>query len=152
MNCQHTPEEAIRATQLVWPRERLTFGEWSPGKCLRSSLRDHQRWQLAGAWAAGRHVFSSAMAETGIPLIRPIGGGLRLPHPHGVVIHPRVCVVPHCLNFQQLTLGVLATADEPLGDGHADIDANAFVLSNVPARHTAVGIPTCGHPAKWSPA
>ena len=89
-----------------------------------------------------------------------IEGGLLLPHPNGIVIHPRVRIGPNCLLFQQVTLGTGGpVAGAPVLAGHVDIGAgakvlggvtigahavigaNAVVLCDVPAGATAVGIP-----------
>ena len=89
-----------------------------------------------------------------------IEGGLLLPHPNGIVIHPKVRIGPNCLLFQQVTLGTggpvpgapVLAGHVDIGAGakvlggvtigaHAVIGANAVVLSDVPAGATAVGIP-----------
>ncbi len=53
-----------------------------------------------------RHRFWSVVTGADIPLGCRIGGGLLLPHPNGVVIHPDAAIGPNCLIFQQVTLGV----------------------------------------------
>ena len=166
MNLQQERAGQVSATEPDWQRERLSFGEWSPGKRLLSSIRDYQRWQTAGGWAAPfrwwavlRHRWWSVITGADIPLNCAIGGGLRLPHPNGVVIHPQARIGPNCLIFQQVTLGTLETGGAPFIAGHVDIGAgakllgpvtvgehavigaNAVVLRNVPAHHVAVGIP-----------
>lgn len=147
-----------------WDRERLSPGEWNPGKRLLSCIRDYQRHQqkkrpLRRAWAVLRHRFWSAVTGADIPLNCQLGGGLLLPHPNGVVIHPDARVGPNCLIFQQVTLGSLASGGCPTIGGHVDIGAgakllggivvgdharigaNAVVLSSVPAGAVAVGAP-----------
>ena len=94
-----------------------------------------------------------------IPLDTQIGGGLLLPHPIGVVIHPRARVGPNCLIFQQVTIGTRHGSGAPEIGGHVDIGAgakilgpvrigdhacigaNAVVLEDVPEGCTAVGVP-----------
>ena len=89
-----------------------------------------------------------------IPLNCQIEGGLLLPHPNGIVIHPAVSIGPNCLIFQQVTIvdGVEVGGHVDIGAGakivravkigdHAKIGANAVVLCDVPAGATAVGIP-----------
>jgi serine O-acetyltransferase len=82
---------------------------------------------------------------------------LRIPHPNGIVIHPKVDIGPNCLIFQQVTLGHAGGTPRigghvDIGAGakvlgpitvgdHARIGANAVVLTDVPAGATAVGIP-----------
>lgn len=150
-----------------WSRERLKPGEWNPGKQLLSSIRRYQRYQheqpalsgLRSAWAVLQHRFWSAVTGADIPLNCQLGGGLLLPHPNGVVIHPDARVGPNCLIFQQVTLGSLATGGTPVIGGHVDIGAgakllggitigdhakigaNAVVLADVPAGAVAVGAP-----------
>ena len=95
-----------------------------------------------------------------IPVTSRLGGGLLLPHPNGIVLHPDAEVGPNCLLFQQVTLGTVeGRAGAPRLGGHVDvgagarilgpvrigdhavIGANAVVLSDVPAGCTAVGVP-----------
>ncbi len=94
-----------------------------------------------------------------IPINARIGGGLLIPHPIGIVIHPEAEIGPNCLIFQGVTLGTGTGPGLPrigagvdigagakllgpitVGDG-AKIGANAVVLCDVPAGATAVGIP-----------
>jgi serine O-acetyltransferase len=157
----------IDAQNPDWERERLQPGEWSPGKRLLSCIRDYQRYRselplfhrFLSIWAVLRHRFWSAVSGADIPLNCQIGGGLLLPHPNGVVIHPAVRIGPNCLIFQQVTLGTLASGGTPMVGGHVDIGAgakllggivigdharigaNAVVLTNVPPGSVAVGAP-----------
>ena len=105
-----------------------------------------------------RHRFWSVVTGADIPLNCSIGGGLLIPHPNGIVIHPDVRVGPNCLIFQQVTLGA-RSAKVPTVGGHVDfgagakvlgsitlgdhavVGANAVVLIDVPEGATAVGIP-----------
>ena len=45
------------------------------------------------------------MTGADIPLNCKLGGGLQLPHPNGIVIHPDAEIGPNCLLFQQVTIG-----------------------------------------------
>jgi serine O-acetyltransferase len=151
-----------------WSREVPHRGRWEPGRRLLRTIRAYQAWErspwLARKLARGlvvvRHRFWSAVAGVDIPLNTKLGGGLLLPHPHGVVIHPLAVVGPNCLIFQQVTIGkggprrgtpVVGTGVEigagakvlggiTIGD-KARIGANAVVLCDVPPGCTAVGIP-----------
>lgn len=93
-----------------------------------------------------------------IPLNAQIGGGLVIPHPNGIVIHPGAVIGPNCLIFQQVTIGSgkggvptigghvdIGAGAKILGGvtigNHARIGANAVVITDVPAGATAVGIP-----------
>lgn len=152
-------DQAISASIADWSRERRARF-WDPGRQLLASIRGYQRAQ--GGWGRGWHGlchrFWSVVAGAEIPLNSQIGGGLLIPHPNGIVIHPGATIGPNCLIFQQVTLG----ADEggaPIIGGHVDIGAgakilgavrigdharigaNAVVLADVPAGATAVGIP-----------
>jgi serine O-acetyltransferase len=93
-----------------------------------------------------------------IPLNSKIGGGLAIPHPNGIVIHPNAKIGPNCLIFQQVTIG-MRSGGIPMVGGHVDIGAgakvlgairvgdhacigaNAVVLQDVPERACAVGVP-----------
>lgn len=163
----------ISADEPDWSREHLLPGEWSPGKRLLASIRDFQRLQNASSPLARlrrmvtvlRHRFWSAVSGADIPLNCQLGGGLLLPHPNGIVIHPDARVGPNCLIFQQVTLGTVARGGTPRVGGHVDIGAgakllggivigdharigaNAVVLTDVPGGAVAVGAPARCRPA-----
>ena len=171
------PETEVSATDPDWQRERLGFGEWNPGKRLLASIRDYQRWRDKGlwfapikSWAVLRHRFWSVATGADIPLSCSIAGGLRLPHPNGIVIHPEARLGPNCLILQQVTLGTLANGGTPEVGGHVDIGAgakllgpivvgdhavigaNAVVVNNVPAHHVAIGVPARSRPRTKKPS
>lgn len=157
----------ISSTDPDWSREAVGFFEWSPGKKLLRSIRDYQRYKKTSTffspwlrrWAVFRYLFWSAVSGADIPLNCQIEGGLLLPHPNGVVIHPSVRIGPNCLIFQQVTLGTRDGPEAPILKGHVDvgagakilggvligehaqIGANAVVTIDVPAQAVAVGIP-----------
>jgi len=160
------PTIPTSVVQVDWSREAIRSGEWSPGKRLLRSIRDYQRHsgarltaRAARGWAVLRHRFWSAVAGADIPLNCCLGGGLLLPHPNGVVIHPAAQVGPNCLIFQQVTLGTRGRPGAPVIGAHVDIGAgakvlgpvrigahavvgaNAVVLDDVPAHWVAVGNP-----------
>jgi len=149
-----------------WSREEKTTFSWQPNRSLLASLRSYDRWrQSKKPWsslmrkiAVLRHRFWSAVTGAEIPLGTRIGGGLLLPHPNGIVIHPDADIGPNCLIFQQVTLGGgddgaprigghvdIGSGAKILGSviigDHSQIGANAVVLTDVPAYATAVGIP-----------
>lgn len=150
---------AISAVEPDWSRERRARGEWNPGKALLASIRDYQRHRgLRRRLAVLRHRFWSAVASADIPLNAQIGGGLLIPHPQGVVVHPSAVIGPNCLLFQQVTIGATESGVPSLGGhvdvgagakvlgaitigDHARIGANSVVLSDVPDGATVVGIP-----------
>jgi serine O-acetyltransferase len=157
----------VSATEADWSREAKSFWAWNPSRSLLASLRAYERAAssnrpiavLKRKAAVLRHRFWSAVTGADIPLGCRIGGGLLLPHPNGVVIHPDARIGPNCLIFQQVTVGAGSTPGLPVLGGHVDIGAgakllggiavgeharigaNAVVLYDVPARRTAVGIP-----------
>jgi serine O-acetyltransferase len=143
-----------------WRREQpLRF--WDPSRKLLKAIRDYQRMQKRGTlgrWFSKtcvlRYLFWSVVTGADIPLNSKIEGGLLLPHPNGVVIHPSVEIGPNCLLFQQVTItaNVILGAHVDVGAGakiigplqignHANIGANAVVLHDVPAEATVVGVP-----------
>ncbi len=160
------PEPAISACEPDWSREAKPWFKWHPSRSLLASIRSWQRardsrapWApLLRKWAALRHVFWSVVTASDIPLNCRLGGGLLLPHPTGVVIHPDAQIGPNCLLFQQVTIGS-AHGGVPRIGGHVDIGAgakvigpihvgdhacigaNAVVVKDVPAGATVVGIP-----------
>jgi serine O-acetyltransferase len=143
-----------------WSREKPSRF-WDPSRKLLKAIRDYQRAKnvfLVGRiimkLCVLRHRFWSAVTGADIPLNCQIDGGLLLPHPNGVVIHPSAVIGPNCLLFQQVTLteNVVLGAHVDVGAGakllgalqvgdHARIGANAVVLHDVPAGATVVGIP-----------
>lgn len=158
--------EAVSATEPDWRREHKRAFEWSPSRSLLASLRSYQRWRgsrhplrwPAMKWAVLRHRFWSMVTGAEIPLNCRIGGGLLIPHPNGIVIHPDAVIGPNCLILQQVTIGT-AGGDAPtiggrvdLGAGakvlgavrvgdQAQVGANAVVLHDLPAGCVAVGVP-----------
>jgi serine O-acetyltransferase len=150
-----------------WSREEPRRG-WDPGRSLLRTIRAYQAtahwwWPLrkfVRAFIVARHRFWSAVSGADVPLNAQLSGGVILPHPTGVVIHPKAVIGPNCVIFQQVTIGrrawervapVIGAGVEigagakilgrvTIGDG-AKIGANAVVLRDVPAGCTAVGIP-----------
>jgi serine O-acetyltransferase len=157
------------ATIPDWSREHKTALAWSPSRSLLASLRSYQKWQAYGFWgmiprkfAVLRHRFWSAITGCDLPINTSIGGGLLLPHPNGIVVHPMCKIGPNCLILQQVTLGTNGSQVDdgvPTLGGHVDIGAgakilgpltigdhavigaNAVVLSDVPSNAVAIGIP-----------
>lgn len=158
-------DEPISATTPDWSRESWRRLRWNPSKALLKSIRDYQKRKGAGPLVALltgsavlRHRFWSAITGADIPLNCQIGGGLLIPHPNGIVIHPASQIGPNCLIFQQVTIGAnrmgcpIIGGHVDIGAGakiigpisvgdHARIGANAVVVSDIPAGATAVGIP-----------
>lgn len=146
-----------------WTRESRAGAGWSPGRAVLAAIRSYQSARGPFAFfvrrlAVLRHRFWSTVAGCDIPINTRIGGGLLIPHPNGIVVHPDSRVGPNCLLFQQVTIGH-ADGGVPTIGGHVDIGAgarvlgpivigdharigaNAVVLCDVPAGATATGIP-----------
>jgi len=148
-----------------WSREKpVQF--WDPSRKLLLAIRRYQYWQkragISGSilckWLLLRYRFWSVVTGAEIPLTTRIGGGLLIPHPNGIVIHPDSVIGVNCLIFQQVTLAGGQHA-APIIEGHVDIGAgakilgnvrigaharigaNAVVLNDVPEGATAIGIP-----------
>jgi serine O-acetyltransferase len=151
-----------------WSRECKSFFEWEPSRSLLASIRNYQRLECSTnifgqgvlkKMAVLRYLFWCAITGADIPLNCQIEGGLLMPHPNGIVLHPEVKIGPNCLIFQQVTIGTMNDTSVPTIGGHVDIGAgakilggvsignhakigaNAVVLIDVPAGKTAVGIP-----------
>lgn len=149
-----------------WSRE-APRGRWDPPRRLLRAIRAYQAATGPGAGARLRraaaraaHRFWSVIAGAEIDLDARLGGGLLIPHPNGIVIHPDAEIGPNCLIFQQVTLGLREGRNgAPRLGGHVDvgagakilgpvrvgdhavIGANAVVLTDVPAGAVAVGVP-----------
>ena len=87
-----------------------------------------------------RHRFWSVVTGAEIPLTCQIGGGLLVPHPNGIVIHPDARIGVNCLNFHQVTLGSRGRGGVPEIAGHVDIGAGAKILGPVKiGSHARIG-------------
>ena len=160
--------ELPSAQEPDWTREQCSPFEWRPARQLLRAVRDYKRARERGGVigalqrrsATLRHRFWSAVAGADIPVNSArIAGGLMIPHPTGVVVHPEAVIGPNCLLFQQVTIGTGPKPGVPRLGGHVDvgpgakilggvtigdhavIGANAVVLNDVPAGAVAVGVP-----------
>lgn len=157
----------ISATDPDWTRERPR-GFWDPSRKLLRTIRRYQNrrytrgpwgW-IMRKWLVLVHRFWLVVTQADISMVADIGGGLMMPHPNGIVIHPKASIGPNCLIFHQVTLagkadgsgaprigghvdigaGAKIIGPVRIGD-HARIGANAVVTQDVPAHATAMGIP-----------
>lgn len=143
-------------------------GVWYPSRHLVAAIRAYGRpgsgvrAALRRKLAVARHRVWSIVCACDVPINCQLGPGIDLPHPFGVVIHPKARIGKGCVIFQGVTIGVRsAAAGAPapvIGDGveigagatilggitigsGAKIGAGAVVLHEVPAFATAVGVP-----------
>ncbi len=85
---------------------------------------------MAAFWVL-QHRFWSVVTGAEVPLRGNIGGGLLIPHPNGIVIHPDSEIGPNCLIFQQVTLGTREGQGPPVIGASVDIGAGAKILGDV---------------------
>jgi serine O-acetyltransferase len=151
----------VSATKPDWSRETVQCF-WDPGRKLLRAIRRYQALKARGGLFARmaakywvlNHGFWSLVTQSEIHLTTKIGGGLRLTHPTGVIIHPEAEIGPNCMIFHQVTLagpvklgghvdvGAGAKLIAPLAVGdHVVIGANAVVTKDVPPNVTVAGIP-----------
>jgi serine O-acetyltransferase len=110
--------------------------------------------RIAAACWSRVHRIWSVVTQCDIPLCTQIEGGLILPHPESIVIHPDAPIGPNCMIFQQVTLagsvvlgghvdiGAGAKLIGPLAVGdHAEIGANAVVTRDMNPPAVAAGVP-----------
>lgn len=145
-----------------WEREKpIKF--WDPSRKLLKSIRDYQAIncdsrnpinKVLKKLCVIRHRFWSVITGAEIDLSCQIEGGLMIPHPNGIVIHPAAKIGANCLLFQQVTLAGEVTLGHHVDIGAgakilgpltiqnaASVGANAVVTKNVDAGDTVVGIP-----------
>lgn len=151
----------VSATEPDWSREDIR-DFWDPGPKLLRAIRRYQAAQArrgllarldAKRWVLV-HRFWSVITQSEIHLHTLVGGGLRLPHPTGIIIHPDSTIGPNCMIFQQVTLAGVVTmgghvdvgtgakiiGPVTIGD-HVTIGANAVVTKDLPDGVTVAGIP-----------
>ncbi|MFT5116505.1 MAG: serine O-acetyltransferase [Kiritimatiellia bacterium] len=148
-----------------WERERPRQC-WDPSRKLLHSIRDYQRLDKFITESNGRlhrvlqklcvlrYRFWTVVTGADIPLTCQLGGGLLMPHPNGIVIHPDAIVGVNNLLLQQVTLAdkVITGCHVDIGAGakilgpltlgdHVRVGANAVVTKDVGSGKTVVGIP-----------
>jgi len=125
----------ISSTLADWSRERKANGSWDPARSLLWSIRSYQRATgplgfLKRRMAVLRHRFWSIVTGADIPINSLIGGGLLLPHPNGIVVHPGAQIGVNCLIFHQVTIGATQHGIPTIG-GHVDIGAGAKLIGPI---------------------
>jgi len=141
------PSDHLSADVPDWTREKPRQF-WDPGRKLLLTLRRYQLWHARSGLGAAffckllviRHRFWSVVTGADIPLTCQIEGGLLIPHPNGIVIHPDAKIGVNCLIFQQVTIGTRGTPEVPSIGGHVDIGAGAKILGPVKiGAHAKIG-------------
>ena len=158
--------EGISVEAADWSREKPRRF-WDPSRKLLLAIRRYQYWRSKRGILSSffcklivlRYRFWSVVTGSEIDLSVQIGGGLLLPHPNGVVIHPDAKIGINCLIHQQVTIGTSEDGGEgvPVIEGHvkiysgakilgpihvgahATIGANTVVLVDVPDQATVIG-------------
>ena len=154
-------DESIDWSKPDWSREKPRKF-WDPSRKLLKSIRDYQKLKksnslfsrLRSKLIVVRYRFWSMITGAEIDLSCQIGGGLLIPHPNGIVIHPDSIIGINCLIFQQVTLagivelgihvdiGAGAKLIGPLKLGnHVKVGANAVVTASAGDNVTLVGMP-----------
>jgi len=151
----------ISASVPDWSREAIR-SYWDAGpkllRCIRRYQAAKERGGILGKIASKywvmQHRFWSTFTQCEIHLHMRIEGGLRLPHPTGIVIHQHSSIGPNCMIFHQVTLagpvtvgghvdigaGAKILGPVTIGD-HAQIGANAVVTKDVAPFEIVAGIP-----------
>ncbi|WP_204112834.1 serine acetyltransferase [Shimia biformata] len=153
----------VSATEPDWSREAVTRF-WDPGPKLIRAIRRYQAarakgtliGRLASKYWVVVHRFWSVVTQSEIHLNMEIAGGLRLPHPTGIILHPDAQIGVNCMIFHQVTL-----SDAVIVGGHVDFGAGAKVLgpltigdnarvgaNAVVTRDVAPGLTVAGTPAR----
>lgn len=151
----------ISATVPDWSREEVRQF-WDPGYKLLRAVRRYQKAKDRGGilgkavskyWVIV-HRFWSVITQSEIHLGSQIEGGLRLPHPTGIIIHEDARIGPNCQIFHQATVtsGVVMGGHVDLGTGakiigpltigdHAEVGANSVVTKDVEPNAVVAGVP-----------
>ena len=87
--------ECISAEIPDWSREKPERF-WDPGKKLLLAIRRYQYWRkkkglvarFVSKWLVLRYRFWSLVTGSDIALQCKLEGGLLIPHPNGILIHP----------------------------------------------------------------
>ena len=158
-------DDVISTIESDWQRELIIHGKYEPWKKLLYILRHYQSLPDSGLSKlikkalVLRYRYWCVVCGADIPLNSNLGGGLMIPHPNGIVIHPDAVIGVNCLIFQQVTIGAGSIPGYPKIGGHVDIGAgakvlggitignnvkigaNSVVITDVPDNCTVVGIP-----------
>ena len=147
-----------------WSRETRTWlFEWAPYQSLLGAIRTYQAHRdRGGPWSAIRWRAAwlrwriwSVLGGISLPVRTRIGGGLQMPHTHGIVVNVDARIGFNCDIYQQVTIGemkggcptignnvfigpgAMILGSITIGDG-ASIGPNALVIRDVPPDGLAV--------------
>lgn len=142
-----TTVEGMTLDEADWTREKPRRF-WDPSRKLLLAIRRWQYWRskrgLLPAFLRRlvvlRYRFWSVVTGAEIGLTVQIGGGLLLPHPNGIVIHPNAKIGINCLIHQQVTIGTKHDGDDgvPVIEGHVNIYSGAKILGPIRVHANAV--------------
>ena len=144
--------EGISAEAPDWSREKPRRF-WDPSRKLLLTIRRYQYWHnkrgmlpvFISKLVVLRYRFWSVVTGSDIALTAQIGGGLFLPHPNGVVIHPKAKIGINCLIHQQVTIGTKEDGGDgvPVVEGHVKIYSGAKLLGPIlVGAHATIGANT----------
>ena len=121
-----------------WEREKIFRDKYEPSKNLLHIIRRYQSVAAGSGisvllkyFLVLRFRFWSIVCGADIPLNSNLGGGLLMPHPNGIVIHPSAVIGLNCLIFQQVTIGTGSVPGCPIIGNHVDIGAGAKILGGI---------------------
>ncbi len=126
----------ISTSEPDWSREKPRQFLDKSRRLLRA-IRGYQRCKQNVALfitklAVLQHRFWSVITGADIPLTSKLGGGLLIPHPNGIVVHPDSVIGVNCLIHQQVTIGVKRGGDKPpVLEGHVDVGAGAKIIGSI---------------------
>jgi len=116
-----------------WSRERPAHF-FDRGAKLIKSIRAYQNATniISKKIAVARWMFWSVVSGAEIPLNTQIGGGFKLIHTQGIVVHPNTVIGNNVMIMQNVTLGTNGPkSNPPTLDHGVFIGANAVVVGDV---------------------
>lgn len=138
----------VSSIDVDWSRE-TPRRFWDPSRKLLRAIRKYQFYKqkvgmvsvLLSKIYVIQHWFWVTVSGADIPINSQLGGGLIIPHPNGIVIHPSAEIGVNCLIHQQVTIGVKRGDNRaPVIKGHVDIGTGAKIIGSIViGEHALVG-------------